>query len=158
MTPNRAVQLVCGIILGILFGLYKAESGTIRIRGKEVQISDPNVATLLGIGSFPGSHSMNLGMPGMHGMYWNNLAIQEADVLMLLRIQHERQEAMDESPVVMAGVNPERVLQAIDLVATDFQKGKTNSFQYLIGKAMTKSSGKADPALAAKILKKLLTK
>ncbi|OHA77213.1 MAG: glutaminyl-tRNA synthase (glutamine-hydrolyzing) subunit B [Candidatus Wildermuthbacteria bacterium RIFCSPLOWO2_12_FULL_40_9] len=40
----------------------------------------------------------------------------------------------------------------------DFQKGKTNSFQYLIGKAMTKSSGKADPALAAKILKKLLTK
>ena len=40
----------------------------------------------------------------------------------------------------------------------DFQKGKTNSFQYLIGKAMAKSSGKADPALAAKILKKLLTK
>src|SRR3989338_7805032 len=41
-----------------------------------------------------------------------------------LREAHERQEAMDESPVVMAGVNPERVLQAIDLVATDFQKGK----------------------------------
>ena len=41
-----------------------------------------------------------------------------------LRETHERQEAMDESPVVMAGVNPERVLQAIDLVATDFQKGK----------------------------------
>ena len=41
-----------------------------------------------------------------------------------LRETHERQEAMDESPVVMAGVNPERVLQAIDLVAADFQKGK----------------------------------
>jgi simple sugar transport system ATP-binding protein len=37
-------------LMSILFGLYKAETGTIRLRGKEVQISDPNVATQLGIG------------------------------------------------------------------------------------------------------------
>jgi simple sugar transport system ATP-binding protein len=37
-------------LMSILFGLYKPDAGSIRIRGKEVSISDPNVATLLGIG------------------------------------------------------------------------------------------------------------
>jgi simple sugar transport system ATP-binding protein len=37
-------------LMSILFGLYKAETGTIRLRNKDVQISDPNVATQLGIG------------------------------------------------------------------------------------------------------------
>lgn len=37
-------------LMSILFGLYQPTSGTIRINGKEVVISDPNVATDLGIG------------------------------------------------------------------------------------------------------------
>ncbi|HEY9053702.1 MAG TPA: ABC transporter ATP-binding protein [Rectinemataceae bacterium] len=37
-------------LMSILFGLYKPERGMIRIRGKEVHITDPNVATRLGIG------------------------------------------------------------------------------------------------------------
>ncbi|MHB8376587.1 MAG: biosynthetic-type acetolactate synthase large subunit [Dehalococcoidia bacterium] len=41
----------------------------------------PVITTLLGIGGFPGSHELYQGMPGMHGMYWNNIAIQEADLL-----------------------------------------------------------------------------
>ncbi len=42
----------------------------------------PVITTLLGIGGFPGTHSLNMGMPGMHGMYWNNMAISEADLVM----------------------------------------------------------------------------
>jgi acetolactate synthase-1/2/3 large subunit len=41
----------------------------------------PVITTLLGLGGFQGSHELFMGMPGMHGMYWNNMAIQEADVL-----------------------------------------------------------------------------
>ncbi|MEE8346674.1 MAG: biosynthetic-type acetolactate synthase large subunit, partial [Dehalococcoidia bacterium] len=41
----------------------------------------PVITTLLGISGFPGSHPLNLGMPGMHGMYWNNVAIQESDLI-----------------------------------------------------------------------------
>jgi acetolactate synthase-1/2/3 large subunit len=41
----------------------------------------PIAATLLGIGGFPASHQLNLGMMGMHGEAWVNLAIQEADLL-----------------------------------------------------------------------------
>ncbi len=41
----------------------------------------PVITTLLGISSFPGSHPLFMGMPGMHGMYWNNMAISEADLI-----------------------------------------------------------------------------
>lgn len=37
-------------LMSILFGSYDADEGTIRIRGKEVRIKDPNAATALGIG------------------------------------------------------------------------------------------------------------
>jgi acetolactate synthase-1/2/3 large subunit len=41
----------------------------------------PVALTLLGLGSFPASHKLNLGMMGMHGESWVNQAIQEADLL-----------------------------------------------------------------------------
>ena len=37
--------------------------------------------TLLGLGGFPASHPLSLGMMGMHGEAWVNHAIQEADLL-----------------------------------------------------------------------------
>jgi acetolactate synthase-1/2/3 large subunit len=42
----------------------------------------PVAVTLLGIGSIPASHPLNLGMMGMHGEAWVNTAIQEADLLL----------------------------------------------------------------------------
>ena len=41
----------------------------------------PVAMTLLGIGCFPASHDLNIGMMGMHGEAWVNHAIQEADLL-----------------------------------------------------------------------------
>ena len=41
----------------------------------------PVALTLLGLGCFPASHPLNLGMMGMHGEAWVNHAIQEADLL-----------------------------------------------------------------------------
>jgi acetolactate synthase-1/2/3 large subunit len=41
----------------------------------------PVAMTLLGIGGFAASHPLNIGMMGMHGEAWVNLAIQEADLL-----------------------------------------------------------------------------
>ncbi len=37
--------------------------------------------TLLGLGGFPASHPLSLGMMGMHGEAWLNTTIQEADLL-----------------------------------------------------------------------------
>ena len=49
----------------------------------------PVVTTLLGISGFPGSHPLCMGMPGMHGMYWNNIAINEADLLIALGMRFD---------------------------------------------------------------------
>ena len=43
--------------------------------------SIPVITTLLGLSSFPGGHPLNLGMLGMHGMYWANIAVDEADLI-----------------------------------------------------------------------------
>jgi acetolactate synthase-1/2/3 large subunit len=41
----------------------------------------PVASTLLGLGGFAASHSLSLGMMGMHGEAWVNQAIQQADLL-----------------------------------------------------------------------------
>ncbi len=41
----------------------------------------PVITTLLGLSSFPSGHPLNLGMLGMHGMYWANIAVDEADLI-----------------------------------------------------------------------------
>jgi acetolactate synthase-1/2/3 large subunit len=66
----------------ILAGHGVIESGAgeqLRTLAERAQI--PVALTLLGLGGFPGSHPLNLGMMGMHGEAWVNHAIQEADLL-----------------------------------------------------------------------------
>jgi simple sugar transport system ATP-binding protein len=74
-------------IMSILFGLYAADSGTIKIRGKEVQIKGPNDATALGIGmvhqhfklvhNFTVTENIVLGMEPKNGI--GNLDLPKAE-------------------------------------------------------------------------------
>src|SRR5208283_5089258 len=66
----------------ILAGHGVMESGAmeqVRTLAERAQI--PVGLTLLGLGGFPASHPLCLGMMGMHGEAWVNHAIQEADLL-----------------------------------------------------------------------------
>jgi acetolactate synthase-1/2/3 large subunit len=66
----------------ILAGHGVMESGAmeqIRTLAERAQI--PVALTLLGLGGFPASHPLNMGMMGMHGEAWVNDAIQESDLL-----------------------------------------------------------------------------
>jgi len=54
---------------------------------EKVQI--PVVSTLLGIGSFPGNHILNLGMLGMHGTGCANMAVQNADILIAIGMRFD---------------------------------------------------------------------
>ena len=47
-----------------------------------VKTNTPVAMTLLGMGGFPASHPLSLGMMGMHGEAYCNLAIQNADLLL----------------------------------------------------------------------------
>jgi acetolactate synthase-1/2/3 large subunit len=67
----------------ILAGQGVIQSGAMRELMMFAELVDVPVAlTLLGLGGFPASHPLSLGMMGMHGEAWVNHAIQEADLLM----------------------------------------------------------------------------
>jgi acetolactate synthase I/II/III large subunit len=49
----------------------------------------PVASTLLGLGGFPATHPLSLGMMGMHGEAWVNNAIQESDLLIALGMRFD---------------------------------------------------------------------
>ena len=49
----------------------------------------PVITTLLGISGFPDDHVLCVGMPGMHGMAYASLAIEEADLLIALGMRFD---------------------------------------------------------------------
>jgi len=49
----------------------------------------PVTMTLMGLGSFPGTHELSLGMPGMHGTYYANKSIQESDLLIAIGMRFD---------------------------------------------------------------------
>ena len=67
----------------ILAGQGILQSGAMaEVRQFAERINAPVALTLLGLGAFPASHQLNIGMMGMHGEAWVNHAIQEADLLL----------------------------------------------------------------------------
>ena len=67
----------------ILAGQGILQSGAMaEVRAFAERINAPVAMTLLGLGGFPASHALNIGMMGMHGEAWVNHAIQEADLLL----------------------------------------------------------------------------
>ena len=67
----------------ILAGQGIIHSGAMaEVRKFAERIDAPVAMTLLGLGAFPASHPLNIGMMGMHGEAWVNHAIQEADLLL----------------------------------------------------------------------------
>jgi acetolactate synthase I/II/III large subunit len=80
---NKAAELIRNAKRPvILAGHGVSESGAMeQVRTLAERTQTPVALTLLGLGVFPASHPLNLGMMGMHGEAWVNHAIQEADLL-----------------------------------------------------------------------------
>ena len=81
---NRAKRPVILAGHGILLSEAAAE-----VRELVERADIPVAMTLLGIGSVPARHPLNLGMMGMHGESWVNHAIQEADLLIALGMRFD---------------------------------------------------------------------
>ena len=80
---TQAIELILAAKRAVIFaghGIIKSGAmGEVRTLAERLQI--PVACTLLGLGSFPASHELSLGMMGMHGEAWVNNAIQESDLL-----------------------------------------------------------------------------
>ncbi|WP_437932041.1 biosynthetic-type acetolactate synthase large subunit [Sorangium sp. So ce291] len=69
-------------------GIVRAEA-TREILSFVEKTGIPVASTLLGLGGFPATHPLSLGMMGMHGEAWVNTAIQEADLLIALGMRFD---------------------------------------------------------------------
>jgi acetolactate synthase I/II/III large subunit len=80
---DQAAELIRNANRPIIFaGHGVTESGAmVQVRALAERTQIPVALTLLGLGCFPASHPLNMGMMGMHGEAWVNHAIQESDLL-----------------------------------------------------------------------------
>ena len=80
----RAVELISQAERPvILAGHGVTISGAVEELGLfAIKTHTPVASTLLGLGSFPAQHPLSLGMMGMHGESYCNLAIQNSDLLL----------------------------------------------------------------------------
>jgi acetolactate synthase-1/2/3 large subunit len=49
----------------------------------------PVTMTLMGLGGFPGSHRLSMGMLGMHGTYYANMAVQNSDLIIGIGVRFD---------------------------------------------------------------------
>jgi acetolactate synthase-1/2/3 large subunit len=88
---REAIDLINGASRPVILAghgvIHAGASAVVRALAERAQI--PVAMTLLGIGGFPGTHPLNLGMMGMHGEAWVNTAIQESDLLIALGMRFD---------------------------------------------------------------------
>jgi acetolactate synthase-1/2/3 large subunit len=88
---ERAVEMMARSERPLIFaGHGVILSGASRVLRELVDRTGiPVASTLLGLGAFPASHPLHLGMMGMHGEAWVNHAIQRADLLIALGMRFD---------------------------------------------------------------------
>ncbi|MEK6742044.1 MAG: biosynthetic-type acetolactate synthase large subunit [Nitrospirota bacterium] len=77
----------------------------------------PVTHTLMGIGGFPGTHPLSLGMLGMHGTYYANMAIHHSDLIVAIGARFD-----DRVTGKVEGFAPEAKIIHIDVDPTSIRK------------------------------------
>lgn len=79
--------------------------------------SIPVTTTLMGLGAFPGSHNLSLGMLGMHGTFFANRAVQNTDLLIAIGMRFD-----DRVTGKIEGFAPNARIIHIDIDPTSIRK------------------------------------
>ena len=88
---KRAADMIDHAERPILFcghGIIAAQASALLFELVE-KTGIPVASTLLGLGGFPATHPLSLGMMGMHGEAWVNKAIQESDLIVALGMRFD---------------------------------------------------------------------
>ena len=81
------IEKACKAILKAKKPVIYAGGGVIASNSNEeltelaTKLGIPVTMTLMGLGGFPGTHDLSMGMLGMHGTYYANMAVAHSDVL-----------------------------------------------------------------------------
>ncbi len=83
---EEAIELIYASKRPVLYmgGGVVASGAADYVRQFAEKLNLPVGITLMGLGGFPGSHDLSMGMIGMHGGYWANMAMNNADLLIAL--------------------------------------------------------------------------
>ena len=88
---NRAAQLINEAERPVIIGGHGIVTARAFDEIKELAESTgiPVINTLLGLSGFPRTHELSLGMLGMHGMYWNNMIVEQSDLVIGLGMRFD---------------------------------------------------------------------
>jgi acetolactate synthase-1/2/3 large subunit len=88
---NQAARMIADSKKAVIVagGGVILSGGSKELRELAEYVNVPVTMTLMGLGGFPGTHKLSLGMPGMHGTYYANKAIQESDLLIAIGMRFD---------------------------------------------------------------------
>jgi acetolactate synthase-1/2/3 large subunit len=88
---KKAIEMMCTAKQPILYvgGGVVHSAGADELLELAEKLSIPVTPTLLGLGCFPSGHPLSLGMLGMHGTYWANMAISDADLIVAIGVRFD---------------------------------------------------------------------
>jgi len=88
---KRAAERICEARRPVLYvgGGVIHSNGFDELLELAEKLSLPVTPTLMGLGCFPSGHRLSLGMLGMHGTYWANMAISESDLIIAIGVRFD---------------------------------------------------------------------
>ncbi|MBW2466401.1 MAG: biosynthetic-type acetolactate synthase large subunit [Deltaproteobacteria bacterium] len=76
------------------------------------KLNIPVAMTLMGLGGFPGTHKLSMGMLGMHGTYYSNMAVSKCDLLIAVgarfddRVTGKLDEFAPKAKIIHVDIDP----------------------------------------------------
>jgi len=116
---KKAIKLINGAQRPVIFvggGVIISGAHQEALKFAE-KINAPVTTTLLGLGGFPSTHGLSLGMPGMHGTVYANMAITESDLLISIGCRFD-----DRVTGKIGAFAPEAKIIHIDIDPTSISK------------------------------------
>jgi len=117
----------------------------------------PVTTTLMGLGGFPGTHDLWLGMLGMHGTYRANMAVSACDLLIAIgarfddRVTGKIDEFCPEAKLIHIDIDPTSIKKTVQVnvpIVADCRNALTKLLNVLKAtlkeKGLTKGAVKAD--------------
>ncbi|RLC93480.1 MAG: biosynthetic-type acetolactate synthase large subunit [Chloroflexi bacterium] len=116
---KKAAQLInqakCPLIIAGRGVIVSAAYDELKELAEKAQI--PVTTTLLGVSCFPEDHVLSLGMLGMHGMAWANLATNHADLIIAVGMRFD-----DRATAMVSGFAPKAKIVHIDIDPAEIGK------------------------------------
>jgi acetolactate synthase-1/2/3 large subunit len=86
-----------------------------------IKLNIPVTMTLMGLGAFPGTHELSMGMLGMHGTYTANMAVAECDLLIAVgarfddRVTGKLAEFASKAEIIHIDIDPTSISKNVEV-------------------------------------------